>query len=219
MAFLVTFLLALHLTSFFVIPSIVSEYQWLVWDYTLIVSALVNSILFFLALPYKRRNLKIAAIIIVMINIWFVVDYTIIWRVMSNVYSDLFRYVFSFSLFTFLATIAAYAIYRVCSDESEEYSEDSCFIVHRAPKDFIGLIGSIFKNPEGLTFIVVRGQEYRFSHGKVVCKKHNTSERYTYKCVRDINDKELGKIKSLRWSLRGNCFTVFKRYDRKPRSA
>jgi hypothetical protein len=197
-----------------------SSYEWLVWDYTLIISALVNSLLFFLAVPYKRRGLKISAIVIVIIQVWFFIDYTIIWHVMDNIYSDMLRYILNFSLFSFLATIAGYAIYRVRSITSDRYNKEQCFYVTRAPKDFLGLIGSIFKSPEGLSFVIVEGFEYRFSKGRIVKRPHSPSDCYTYRCVDDITNTEIDQIRNLKWSLfRNNCFTVFKGYDRKPRSS
>ena len=192
-------------------------YQWLVWDYYLIASSFLTSVLFYLALPYRKRNLKIAAVVMIVLNIWIFTDYTMAWKMEGYAYLELFRSILTMLFAAAFTSYAVTATHEILTSKSNQYTESKSFIVNKIPKNLAGLIGSIFKNPKGLTFVVVNGQEYRFSHGKVVSRSHKSSQRYTYKWIRDINDIELDRISKLKWSLRGNCFTVFKRYDKEPR--
>lgn len=185
-------------------PSLQS-YEWLLFDYTNILTGLLLALLLYELIGYEKLILKSMAFAIVLLQLGTLVSYAAA--------SALEIFYYAVATISFLPFVAAcFLLYKKTPDK---YQSTGSFLLYRQPNSYLGLFLMCFGFQGSRVSLIVDGKEYRFAEcpdGRLRVKsfnhRHLTSGRYFKTGVtKNYAESLCGK----EWSWRKNCFVVFRR--------
>jgi len=193
-------------------PYLPSEYQWYFYDIVGYVILLLISLGAFRHISYRKRVDKFLSFVIMVTSTWFLIQYiatTNVQNMSIRPVTQLIILLVSIVIFTPILINLIKSSYRL---NRLRFSKEHCYIAHRIPCNFQGLIVSIFTAPYGDCSLIIKGRRFQFKHGRVVEIEHMNNHRFFYKRINDVPIQEARRLLGMRWSLRKNCFTVFYKF-------
>ena len=209
------FNICLTIFSIHIIQTIIRiEDNWFLWDISLIVNIIAYNFIALTILTYKQLKEKVAITLLLLYNLWTLIDYLIIYFFESYTHTDILRNVTLLtSFFLFVPSVFKILHYNF-SQQSDKYIPKSrCYLVYRYPRRFQEIVTFFLYNKTGSVYLIVNGREFKYVQGILKERAHVYSERNTYKEIGNVNIKEIRKLRGQKWTLKNNCFNTFTKFN------